>query len=79
MKPYQLAFEKNQELKDIELWTLGRYVMEGISACFGKHKYPEKPYGIKATDEKGQEIAPITDADRFSMFAAQFNRKFDNK
>ncbi len=78
LNPYRLAFEKKQELKDIELWTLGRYVQESVLSSFtNKHKYPDKPYSSKLYEKELPEAKKISDADRFEMFAARYNQRFN--
>lgn len=62
-------------------WMHGYYVTAAIGACFSKkNKYPEEPYFKEPVrvdpDEKKHEF---NDADRFLVFAAQFNKSFKQK
>ena len=68
--------EKLAEDTHFDGWVFGQYVAASISANFSKHKYPKKPYFEMTIEDPGQEeeeSRPLTDADRFMMFALQFN------
>ena len=56
-------------------WVYGQYMAASIAANFSKRKYPKQPYYMMdlgvGNDE--EEARPLTDAERFQMFALQFN------
>ena len=61
-------------------WANGLYVGRAVSACFPKGKaYPSEPLKLYSSAEENETAAPITDADRFSGFAAAFNAQFRMK
>ena len=77
-----LAKRREKLAEDIHFdgWVSGQYISAAISANFSKHKYPRKPFyemdlGI---DEQEPEAKPLTDADRFMMFALTFNADHKN-
>lgn len=62
-------------------WVHGYYVTSAIGACFSKkNKYPEEPYFREPVRvDPGEEVHEFNDADRFLVFAAQFNKAFKDK
>ena len=69
LTPFRKAYEKDTDFK---AWLHGNYVAEAIACCFGKdHEYPSMPRGLKK--EQTEQISTLTDAEKFAMFAKQFN------
>ena len=62
IEPYIKMYELSERMEDEHAWLHGQYVYEGVSAALdqgfsgkkAKMKYPEKPYSIKAREDKGQ-------------------------
>lgn len=77
MYAYQDAYveQKKQEMKmlDVAAYYNGLYVQQAIASCFNKRaKYPKKPLCFM---EKEQES--LSDTEKFKLWIAEFNRKFD--
>lgn len=72
--------EKLAEDTHFDGWVFGQYFSSAISANFSKHKYPRKPFYEMELDieEQEQEVKPLTDADRFMMYALTFNADHKN-
>lgn len=54
-------------------WVFGQYVSASIGASFSRHKYPKKPLYEMSIEPDEPDVAPLTDADRFMMWAVAFN------
>lgn len=70
--------QARQRLENISSvgWVNGIYVGRAINGCFAKNaKYPEEPMKLWTDGESAEEVSdPFTDADRFAIFAATFNK-----
>lgn len=60
LEPYEIAHRIKMERRNTELYRLGMYFMDSISATIGrmfggKDKYPEEPYRIFPMTEQEQE------------------------
>lgn len=59
-------------------WVHGKYVSMAIGASFSKKvKYPSEPYGYREDTTPDEEKHIFTDADRFFVFATEFNKRFE--
>ena len=76
MKPFRKAYEEKCKQDDFNAWNTGRYVMEAIASCFGKHTYTEQPYTLKNEVEKAEGLS---DAEKFAMWAKKFNKAKKDK
>lgn len=68
--------EKKEQLQmlDVAAYYQGLYVHRAIASCFNKRvKYPEKPYSLIKKEK------PLTEAEKFKLWVAEFNRQFDEK
>lgn len=68
--------EKKEQLQmlDVAAYYQGLYVHRAIASCFNKRvKYPEKPYSLVKNEK------PLTEAEKFKLWVAEFNRQFDEK
>jgi len=62
IEPYTKMYELMERKADEHAWLHGQYVYEGMLTALdqgfsgkkAKMKYPEKPYSIKAREDKGQ-------------------------
>ena len=73
LKPFKEAYEEKCKQQDLIAWYTGRYVMEAIASCFGKHDFSEQPYSFKANETNG-----LSDAEKFEMWAKKFNQSKKN-
>ena len=75
LKPWREAYEEKNRANDVTARNIGRYVLEAIASCFGDHTYTDMPYSIK---EQQEEQKGFTDAERFEIWAMQFNSQRNN-
>lgn len=62
IEPYIKMYEVSERRADEHAWLYGRYVYEGVLTALdqgfsgkkSKMQYPDKPYSIKAREDKGQ-------------------------
>ena len=62
IEPYMKMYDLSERKEDEKAWLHGRYVYEavltaldkGFSGKKSKMEYPDKPYSIKAREDKGQ-------------------------
>jgi hypothetical protein len=78
MNAYQeahIAKVKEQlQVINYSAWFQGQYTMMSIGAIFGKHvKYPQKPF------ELGKKEPAISQEEKFKLWIAEFNRRFEEK
>ena len=71
MKPFREAYEEKCRKDDLLAWNTGRYVLEAIASCFGKHTYTDKPYSFK---EESSNTEGLSDAEKFELWAINFNK-----
>lgn len=78
LESFRIAYQNKIDDENYSAWLHGKYVLEAIAACFGKNnKYPSVPYGKENNEETSK---PISDAERFAIYAMQFNKsKFGKK
>ena len=75
----QLA-EEQRNSADISAWAMGYYVVNAISATFGKGKYPSKPDLLMASQSEDEaevsiEVGAKRDAERIKEMFAAINAK----
>lgn len=70
--------KQNKYGSDETAWMHGAYVARAIGAVMSKNsKYPDNPldfFGVRGNLTDDGEAYALTDADRFGMFVANFNR-----
>lgn len=62
IEPYIKMYELSERKADEHAWLHGQYVYEGVLTALdqgfsgkkAKMKYPDKPYSVKAREDKGQ-------------------------
>lgn len=78
MYAYQDAYieRKEQEMKmlDVSAYYNGIYVQQAVASCFSKKaKYPKQPLSLV------EKVEPLSGEEQFKLWAAEFNRRFDEK
>lgn len=76
LKPFRKAYEEKCKQDDINAWNIGKYVLEAIASCFGKHEYPNQPYVL---NEELKQQDGLSDAEKFEMWAKKFNKSKNDK
>ena len=70
--------EEQRNRADISAWAMGYYVVNAISATFGKGKYPSKPDLLTAEQSESEvsiEVGAKRDAERIKEMFAAINAK----
>ena len=72
--------EEQRNSADISAWAMGYYVVNAISATFGKGKYPSKPDLLMASQSEDEaevsiEVGAKRDAERIKEMFAAINAK----
>lgn len=76
MEPFREAYIEKCKQEDLVAWNTGRYVLEAIASCFGKHTYTEQPYSLKS---EVSETEGLSDAEKFALWAINHNKDNENK
>ena len=72
--------EEQRNNADISAWAMGYYVVNAISATFGKGKYPSKPDLLMTSQSEDEaevsiEVGAKRDAERIKEMFAAINAK----
>ena len=72
--------EEQRNSADISAWAMGYYVVNAISATFGKGKYPSKPDLLMTSQPEDEaevsiEVGAKRDAERIKEMIATINAK----
>lgn len=72
--------EEQRNSADISAWAMGYYVVNAISATFGKGKYPSKPDLLMTSQPEDEaevsiEVGAKRDAERIKEMFAAINAK----
>lgn len=70
--------EEQRNSADISAWAMGYYVVNAISATFGKGKYPSKPDLLMVSQPEAEvsvEVGAKRDAERIKEMFAAINAK----
>ena len=72
--------EEQRNSADISAWAMGYYVVNAISATFGKGKYPSKPDLLMTSQSEDEaevsiEVGAKRDAERIKEMFAAINAK----
>lgn len=72
--------EEQRNSADISAWAMGYYVVNAISATFGKGKYPSKPDLLMTSRSEDEaevsiEVGAKRDAERIKEMFAAINAK----
>ena len=72
LEPFRIAFNNGLKTKNYLAHLQGQYFRDAIASCFSKSaKYPKEPYGT----QREENTKPLTDAEKFAIFAAQLNKQ----